>query len=949
MSKHQFTDIRVPIEPGNPSIQRHEEKCIKCGQCKQVCTNDIAVAGTYDLRKTGDIPICIHCGQCANVCPVESITEVYEYDQVREAVKAEEKIVIFSTSPSVRAALGEEFGLEEGSFVQDQMVALIRRLGADYVLDTNFAADLTIMEEASELVERVSKANKPLPQFTSCCPAWVKFVETYYPDMREHISTAKSPIGMQGPTIKTYFAKKMGIDPEKIVNVAVTPCTAKKFEIRREEMNAASKYLGIEGMRDMDYVITTRELAKWAREEEIDFVSLEGSDYDDFMGEASGAGVIFGNTGGVMEAAVRTAYHFITKEEAPEELYDLQPVRGLQGIKEASVRIGDLDVKVAVVYGTANAKKLMEKIKTGEADYHFVEVMTCPGGCIGGGGQPKDTKWLGDTLREKRIKSLYDRDKSMELRLSHRNEEIVKLYEDFYGEPLSKLAEEMLHTGYFDRSGDLDAGSGEGMKGSVKSMSKFKCSICGYIYDEEKEGALITELKECPICKNPINVFEKLGAQNSDVVISESSMTEEAVRAQDVESEEENENPLAYPKEFVRKDSNNRFMSEIHQMAMTGETIIEAMGTRMPMPNWDDILILGAQLNPPPLDEHAPVDITTVIGKHAKKPMVLEGPVYISHMSFGALSKEVKEALAKGSAMAKTAMCSGEGGILPEERDAAYKYIFEYVPNHYSVTPENLKNADAIEIKIGQGTKPGMGGHLPGGKVTPEIAKIRNKPIGQDVISPSKFEDINTKEDLRDIVEQLRFASEGRPIGIKIAAGRIEKDLEFCVFAKPDFITIDGRGGATGASPKIVRDATSVPTIYALYRARKYLDEAGADIDLVITGGLRISSDFAKAIAMGADAVAVASAGLIAAACQQYRICGSGNCPVGVATQDPELRKRLKVDSSAKRVANFLNCSFKDLKTFARITGHENLHDMNVSDLCTIDREISEFTNIPHA
>lgn len=338
MSKHQFTDIRVPIEPGNPSIQRHEEKCIKCGQCKQVCTNDIAVAGTYDLRKTGDIPICIHCGQCANVCPVESITEVYEYDQVREAVKAEEKIVIFSTSPSVRAALGEEFGLEEGSFVQDQMVALIRRLGADYVLDTNFAADLTIMEEASELVERVSKANKPLPQFTSCCPAWVKFVETYYPDMREHISTAKSPIGMQGPTIKTYFAKKMGIDPEKIVNVAVTPCTAKKFEIRREEMNAASKYLGIEGMRDMDYVITTRELAKWAREEEIDFVSLEGSDYDDFMGEASGAGVIFGNTGGVMEAAVRTAYHFITKEEAPEELYDLQPVRGLQGIKEASVR-----------------------------------------------------------------------------------------------------------------------------------------------------------------------------------------------------------------------------------------------------------------------------------------------------------------------------------------------------------------------------------------------------------------------------------------------------------------------------------------------------------------------------------------------------------------------------------------------------------------------------------
>lgn len=954
MSKHQFTDIRVPIEPGNPSIQRHEDKCIKCGQCRQVCTKDIGVAGTYDLGKTGDIPICIHCGQCANVCPVESITEVYEYGQVREAIKAEDKIVIFSTSPSVRAALGEEFGMEEGSFVQEQMVALIRRLGADYVLDTNFAADLTIMEEASELVERVTKANKPLPQFTSCCPAWVKFVETYYPDMRNHISTAKSPIGMQGPTIKTYFAKKMGIDPEKIVNVAVTPCTAKKFEIRREEMNAASRYLGIDGMRDMDYVITTRELAKWAREEAVDFISLEGSDYDDFMGEASGAGVIFGNTGGVMEAAVRTAYHFITHEEAPQELYDLEPVRGLQGIKEASVRIGDLDVRVAVVYGTANAKILMEKIKAGEADYHFVEVMTCPGGCIGGGGQPKDTKWLGDTLREKRIKSLYDRDKSMKLRLSHRNEEIVKLYEDFYGEPLSELAEEMLHTVYFDRSGDLNAGFGEKKKGSVKSMSKFKCSICGYIYDEEKEGAPFTELKECPICKNPLNVFEELGAGNSqkasEIGKAEAAVSVQAAEAENAQSAEaEEDNSLAYPREYVRKDPKSRFMSEIHQMAVTGEPIIEAMGTRMPMPDWDDILILGAQLNPPPLDEHAPVDITTVIGKHAKKPMVLEGPVYISHMSFGALSKEVKVALSKGSAMAKTAMCSGEGGILPEEMDAAYKYIFEYVPNHYSVTPENLRNADAIEIKIGQGTKPGMGGHLPGGKVTPEIAKIRNKPLGQDVISPSKFEDINSKEDLRDIVEQLRYASEGRPIGIKIAAGRIEKDLEYCVFAKPDFITIDGRGGATGASPKIVRDATSVPTIYALHRARKYLDEAGADIDLVITGGLRVSSDFAKAIAMGADAVAVASAGLIAAACQQYRICGSGNCPVGVATQDPELRKRLKVDLSAKRVANFLNCSFKELKTFSRITGHENLHDMDISDLCTISREISEYTNIPHA
>ncbi len=272
-------------------------------------------------------------------------------------------------------------------------------------------------------------------------------------------------------------------------------------------------------------------------------------------------------------------------------------------------------------------------------------------------------------------------------------------------------------------------------------------------------------------------------------------------------------------------------------------------------------------------------------------------------------------------------MCSGEGGILPEEMAAAHKYIFEYVPNKYSVTPENLRNADAIELKIGQGTKPGMGGHLPGGKVTPEIAAVRNKPLGKDVISPSKFEEINNKEDLKDLVAQLRLASGGRPIGIKIAAGRIEKDLEFCVYAEPDFITIDGRGGATGASPRLVRDSTSVPTIYALYRAKKYLRENGADdISLVITGGLRVSSDFAKAIAMGADAVAVASAGLIAAACQQFRICGSGNCPVGVATQNPELRERFKSDAAARRVGNFLNCSFEELKTFARITGHEDIH-----------------------
>lgn len=462
---------------------------------------------------------------------------------------------------------------------------------------------------------------------------------------------------------------------------------------------------------------------------------------------------------------------------------------------------------------------------------------------------------------------------------------------------------------------------------------KYRCSVCGYIFDEEKEGKTLAELEGCPVCKQP---REKLVAVSEEI-------KENSEKSSDSREE------LAYDAAYVRRDPSCRYMAEIHEMAVTGKSISAAMGTQMPMPGWDDILLLGAQLNPPPLNDDDPVITTTVIGKNAKRPMILENPVYISHMSFGALSREIKVALAKGSALAHTAMCSGEGGILPEEREAAAKYIFEYIPNKYSVTDENLRNADAIEIKIGQGTKPGMGGHLPGEKVTPEIAALRGKKPGEDVQSPSKFPELKTKEDLKDMVAMLRRRSDGRPIGIKIAAGRIERDLEYCVYAEPDFITIDGRGGATGSSPYFLREATTVPTIYALYRARKYLDSIRSDISLVITGGLRVSSDFAKAIAMGADAVAVASGALIAAACQQYRICGSGNCPVGVATQDPKLRERMKVELSAKRVANYLNVSLKELKTFARITGHSNLHDLSVEDLVTINREISEFTNISHA
>lgn len=479
-------------------------------------------------------------------------------------------------------------------------------------------------------------------------------------------------------------------------------------------------------------------------------------------------------------------------------------------------------------------------------------------------------------------------------------------------------------------------------------MSIYKCSVCGYIYDESKNDKTWDELSEdweCPVCTKGRSYFGKI----STVYYEEDEKEIEDIVEDESKLNSEKAGDLNYLSTYLRRDDEvEKHMDIIHEMAVTGKSIIEPMRTKLPVISWDDILLMGAQLNPLPLNEHDGVNTTTIIGKKAKKPMIIENPVYISHMSFGALSKELKIALAKGAAKNKTAMCSGEGGILPEEKEASYKYIFEYVPNKYSVTEENLKNSDAIEIKIGQGTKPGMGGHLPGEKVTEEIAKIRNKPVGQDVISPSCFEEIQSKEDLKKLVDELRDISEGRPIGVKISAGHIEKDMEFIAYAKPDFVTIDGRGGATGASPKLLKDATSIPTIFALYRARKYIDTHGLDIDLVITGGLRISTDFAKAIAMGADAVAIASSALMAAACQQYRICGSGKCPVGVATQDEELRKRLHIENSADRVSNFLNVSLEELKTFARISGHKDVHDLSVDDLYTVNSEISNYTNIQH-
>lgn len=443
----------VAVEPDNPAIVRDFDKCVQCGHCLAACQEEIGVARMYDLEKTGFTAICVHCGQCAAVCPEGALTVRTEYDKVKEAVKDPKKVVIVSTSPAVRVALGEPFGKKPGEYVEGRMVAALRALGADYVLDTTFAADLTIAEEANELLERLNEADGVLPQFTSCCPAWVKYIETFHPDLIPHISSAKSPIGMQGPTIKTYFAKKMGINPEAIVNVALTPCSAKKFEIRRPEMSDAAKELGVSDMMDMDYVITTSELAAWMKSEGVDFDQLELSEYDDLLGRGTGAGIIFGNTGGVMEAALREAYAALTGEALPAELLDYKPVRGLKGIKEAAVEVNGTTVKVAVVSGLANAEKLLQ---SGIDGYHFIEVMTCPGGCIGGGGQPMtDVIPLPDDVRMDRIGGLYHKDETMARRLSTENPDLIQVYEEFYGNPLSEKAEKMLHTSYQSRKSDL--------------------------------------------------------------------------------------------------------------------------------------------------------------------------------------------------------------------------------------------------------------------------------------------------------------------------------------------------------------------------------------------------------------------------------------------------------------------------------------------------------------
>ena len=448
-SRFEKIDRRVPIDEHNCAVQFDVTKCKNCTLCRRACADTQTVLDYYSLSSTGDMPICVHCGQCSSACPFGAIVEVNDVDKVKAALKDPEKIVIFQTAPAVRVGLGEAFGMDPGTFVEGKMVAALRTLGADYVFDTDFGADLTIMEEATELLHRLQSEEIPIPQFTSCCPAWVEFAETFYPDLLQHLSSTKSPISILSPVIKTYFAQQKNIDPKKIVNVCVTPCTAKKAEIRRPELSAAGLFWDEPEIRDTDYCITTRELAKWIKDAQIDFNSLKDSDYDPIFGQSSGGGTIFGNSGGVMEAALRTLVYLKTGKPADEEFLHFEEVRGLEGVKEADLTLDNDIIRVVAISGLANARRfinLMEE-KHSWKKYAFIEVMACPGGCIGGGGQPR-TK-LPQEIPAKRAR--IGLDALNQIRASWENPEIQTLYTKFLGEPLSDLSESLLHTQYINK------------------------------------------------------------------------------------------------------------------------------------------------------------------------------------------------------------------------------------------------------------------------------------------------------------------------------------------------------------------------------------------------------------------------------------------------------------------------------------------------------------------
>ena len=444
------------VDDSAPHMIRDNSKCILCRRCVGVCENvqGIGVIGanargfsTY-IGQAFDMGLgetsCVSCGQCIAVCPTGALTEKDNTDDVFAALADPTKHVFVQTAPSVRAALGEEFGLPIGTNVEGKMAAALRRLGFEKVFDTDFAADLTIMEEAHEFLDRV-KNGGVLPLITSCSPGWVKYCEHYFPDMTENLSSCKSPQQMFGAMLKTYYAEKAGIDPKDIVSVSIMPCTAKKFEIGRDDQDAA-------GVADVDISLTTRELARMIRRVGLDFTDLPDEGFDDPLGESTGAGVIFGATGGVMEAALRTAVETLTGETL--ESLDFTEVRGTKGIKEATYHVAGMDINVAVASGLGNARTLLNKVKSGEARYHFIEIMGCPGGCVNGGGQPQQPGSVRNftDIRALRAKALYDQDAAMPIRKSHENPSIKRLYEEFLGEPGSHKAHELLHTTYVKRS-----------------------------------------------------------------------------------------------------------------------------------------------------------------------------------------------------------------------------------------------------------------------------------------------------------------------------------------------------------------------------------------------------------------------------------------------------------------------------------------------------------------
>jgi len=443
------------IDVSSASMERDPAKCILCGRCVRTC-GDIQKIGAIDFTNRGfksnvttpfnrglNTSDCILCGQCILVCPTAALRERSHSKDVMNAIRDKKKYVVAQIAPAVRASIGEEYNLPLGTNATGQLVTGLRRLGFKKVFDTNFAADLTIMEEATELINRVTKSGV-LPMFTSCCPGWVKYIEQNRPQLLKHVSSCKSPHEMEGAVLKTYYAKKMGINPKDIFVVSVMPCTVKKFESARPELSE-------EHMQDVDAVITTRELVRMFKMAGIDFNDLPEDEFDNPLGESTGAAAIFGTSGGVMEAALRTAYAKISGKEL--ESVEFQEVRGNDGIKSAIIPINGLDVNIAVVNGIGNIGSILDEIENGESKYHFIEVMACPGGCINGGGQPIHSK---PEKLKKRVQTLYDIDSKMKTRKSHENESVLKLYKEFLGEPNGHIAHEILHTHYCDRKKILE-------------------------------------------------------------------------------------------------------------------------------------------------------------------------------------------------------------------------------------------------------------------------------------------------------------------------------------------------------------------------------------------------------------------------------------------------------------------------------------------------------------